>query len=503
MKSIQPVRFSSSTTTKGFSMIKVARNFVVLALLTVSAAFAADTRKGNYLQWGDSPEAYFMTAEERKAWKGVLSKEQAEIFITDYWAKRGEAFHNEVRARIQAADQHFGLNEKAGSMTEKGRVFMILGAPDRQTTVRQQVQGGGFGTGSGGPNSLERSAFTVTEWVYKTNRLPKDLNVPELTIRFQTDIARGYQTIENPGLIEPYLKRVVEYQIARRESGDAGPATTMTQGKQVGASAGVDLGILSQDTNLRGAFFTGEPFISATEKTFYAYSFYLPKSVAAIAQQQSLVLVGAIKDGTGSIVSTFRDPVKPASYDASGDRYADGSVELGPGKYTGSFAIYTADGATMLANAKTDFEVPEIATTRVSRPLLTARMDTLETQTAFDPFTFVAVKYPVKGSARFRQDESVGFFTFVANPVSTPAPSMAMRMKISKDGKVVHTTPLSAADLQQTGPKTYLLATRFQPKTFEPGRYQLELTLRDLNAPQSSEAYLTGYVRTVEFDVTD
>jgi hypothetical protein len=79
---------------------------------------------------------------------------------------------------------------------------------------------------------------------------------------------------------------------------------------------------------------------------------------------------------------------------------------------------------------------------------------------------------------------------------------MAMRMKISKDGKVIESTPLSPADLQQTGPHTYLLATQFQPNTFTPGRYTLELTLRDLNAPQNGAAYLNGYVRTVEFEVT-
>lgn len=491
-------------------MNKLARTMAVVTLLVASIANAADTRKGNALQWGNSPEAYFMTEQERKEWEAVLTKEQAEEFIVEYWDAHGESFRNEVRRRILAADKYFGLNEKEGSMTEKGRVFMILGAPDRQTTVRSQGERGGFGTSELGRNSLERSAFTITEWVYKTGRLPKELGVPEMTIRFQTDVARGYQTIENPGLIEPFLKRVVEYQMTRRAAGDLGPSETMTPGKQAmtpaattpAPSAGVDPALFSEPANLRGAFFTGEPFISATEKTFYAYSFYLPKSASAIADGESLALVGVIKDSDGNIVSTFREPVKALTYDASGDRYADGSVELGPGKYTGMFAVYKGDTSTMIANVKTDFEVPGITSTRISRPFLTTRMDTLPTQAAFDPFTFIAVKYPVKGSAQFRSSDPIGFFTFLANPITNPDPMIAMRMKISKDGKVMETTPLSPADLQQTGPHTYLLATRFQPETFTPGRYTLELTLRDLNAPQNSAAYLIGYVRSVEFEVT-
>jgi GWxTD domain-containing protein len=473
-------------------MIRKVRSLAVVMLLASAAAFAVPA-KNDSLAWGGSPEAYFLTAEERHTWGTVRTKEEADKFIAEYWRKHGESFRNEVKTRIAAADKHFALEGKAGSETQMGRVFMLLGAPDRQmkrTSVRQQ----------GG------SIISVVDWIYKADKLPKELGLTELSVRFQTDSKTTQQTIENPGRVEPFLKKFIDYQMAQMTTAAPVPAAAQTSPAvpQVATpSATVDPSLWTKEANLQGAFFTGESFISPTEKSFYAYSFYLPKSVAAMAAPQNIVMAGSIRDASGNEVATFRQQATPVSYDDAGDRFADGSVELVPGKYNGVFAMYAADGSTLLATARTEFEVPDVTTTRVSRPLLTSRIDTLETQAAFDPFTFVAQKYAVKGSNVFRKSESVGFFTFIANPVANPEPSMMMRMKVSRGGKVIETTPLMPANLQQTGPHTYLLATRFDANTLQPGHYKLDITVRDMNAPKDTEAYTKGYVRTVEFDVKD
>jgi len=469
----------------------------VFLILFAIATLAATPKQGSFLDWGDSPEAYFLTAAERAAWAHVLSKPQADQFIADYWELHGAEFRAELQNRIAAADKYFGLSEKRGSETEKGRVFIILGAPNREHVTRQSSRGGGFSTGGStgmaGPNSLEQGALVVTEWLYKKDRLPQELGVPELIVRFQTDISRGYQIIENPGLVEPYLKRAAEYyvsRIARNETKTAGRATPPAQNA-----------IWSSTAALNGAYFTGEPFISPTEKSFYAYSFYLPQSVAAFAGAKEVLLVGSIRDSSGKEVANARQPATPERYDASGDRYADGSVELSPGKYSGAFGLYTGDSATLLASARADFEVPEQTATRVSRTLLTGHVDTLDKQTPFDPFTFVGMKYAVKGNSSFLKSDRIGYFTFIANPSLNPNPSMVMKMKVSRNGKIIDTTPSVPVELTQTGPHTWLLVTQFEANSFGSGHYILELQLRDMNAPKTSEAYVKGYVTMTEFDV--
>ena len=471
------------------------------AVLLIAAVAVAAPKKGNYLEWGDSAEAYFMTPEERAEWQQVLSKDQADRFIAKYWSLRTEQFRKDLSERIAAADKYFALGDKPGSITEKGRVFVILGPPTREQTTRQTSTQGGFGTGPSGPNSIERTAFVVSEWTYQKDRLPLDLGVPEMSVRFQTDVMRGYQTIENPGLIEPYLTRAAAYYGARGMRPAQGQPTPTETKSVLDAAPSAPNAIWSSTAALNGAYFTGESFISPTEKPFYAYSFYLPNSVAALAGAKDIVLVGSVRNTTGDEVANVRQPVTPPSYDATGDRYADGAMELPPGKYTGAFGIYTADGATLLASSRTDFEVADPAVTRVTQPYLTSRIDTLERQQAFDPFTFVAMKYAVKGNRKFRSADGIGYFTFIANPVANPSPSMTMKMKVSRDGKVIDTSPTLPADLQQTGPHTYLLATRFEPNTLKPGHYAIELTVRDMNAPKDSDAYKKGYVSVAEFVV--
>ena len=475
------------------------RATLIAVVFMTGAALAATPKQGNYLQWGDSPEAYFFTTQERGQWDTILSKEEADKFIEKYWARHGEAFHQDLLARIAAADKYFGIADRKGSMTERGRVFIILGSPTREQTTRNSVQGGGFATGPGGPNSIDRQAIVYRTWTYKKDRLPADLAVPELTINFQTDVQRGYETIENPGIIEPDLKRYADWYMAKLGTPQQAPASTPqvpapAPAPSPAAAASVDAALWTATANLHGAYFTGDPFVSPTEKTFYAYSFYLPQSVATLAGTKDVVLVGSIRDASGTQVATFRNPATPASYDETGDRYADGAVELAPGKYSGVFALYTSDGSTLLANARSDFDVPAADAARVSRPFLTSHIDTLDKQGVFDPWTFVAMKYAVKGNSTFRKSDAIGWFTYIANPTANPNPQMTMRMKVSRDGKVVDQSPTMPAELQQTGPHTYLLATRFDPNTLQPGKYSLELTLKDQNAKKD-------YVQTVDFTV--
>jgi GWxTD domain-containing protein len=475
---------------------------LAFALPTLAAGKGKDKKKAD---WGESPEAYFLTATERQAWlSAMLNEASADKFIADYWAAHGEGFHKEVLARIAAADKYFGLPDRKGSETEKGRVWMILGSPSQQFESRNSENRGpqppSAALGNfGANNSLEAQARTRTTWVYKKDRLPQALGAPEMTVTFQTDVSRGLQTIENPGLIEPYLHKAVDYMMSQQKTTGGLPGTPTEQKAAVGVTApAFDSMLWTAADKLNGAAFTGEPFVSPTEKTFYAVSFYLPK--ATFADAKEVVVAGSVRDNDGKEVATVHQKVPATDYDNTGDKYADVSVELPAGKYTGVFALYGADEKTLLANTRATIDVPAADATRVSPLLLTSHIDELQNQQAFDPFTFVAMKYAVKGNRRFRPSDKIGYFTFFANPTSAE-PSVMMKMKVTKDGKVIDGGQWSPVQLAQTGPHTYLLATQFDPNSLQPGHYALEVRIRDMKADKESEAYKTGYVKTAEFDV--
>ena len=304
-------------------------------------------------------------------------------------------------------------------------------------------------------------------------------------------------------MVEPQLKRAAELFVAQHTVLPAANAEINVP-KPAGAAAPTPVAedpLWKAQENLAGTFVTSEAFLSPTEQPFYAVSFFVPKGDAAFANVKSVLFVGLVKNEQGATVANLREQADLQAYGDSGDRYVDRSIALPPGKYEGVFALFSPEGTTMLASRRAAFAVPEKTATLASRVLMTSQINELEKQFPLDPFTFVATKYAVKGSRRFRPTEKIGLFTVVANPAGDPQPSMTLKMTVSKDGKVVDRTPPEPAPLTQTGPHTWLIGTQFDPNTFKPGHYAIEVQVRDMKADKATDAYMKGYVSTAEFDV--
>src|SRR5436305_15135461 len=101
-------------------------NRLFAAVLIACAALpllAAAANTPSIRDWINSPEAYFLTTEERNQWDlTVTSDEKAKEFIEQYWQKRGPAFKRDVMSRVEFADANFGFAGIAGSRTPRGRL---------------------------------------------------------------------------------------------------------------------------------------------------------------------------------------------------------------------------------------------------------------------------------------------------------------------------------------------------------------------------------------------
>lgn len=480
--------------------MRIAVRYFVYALL-LCAATVMSAAEPDFRAWIKSPEAYFATNAEIDAWEKVLTKADADKFIAEYWNRRGAAFKSAALTRIERADELFALSGRPGSQTPKGRVFIMLGSPTRETNARGNTLEPGFLPGVLQNNPIERGAILSTRWIYQKDRLPADLGVPELVVNFQTNQQRGHQTIENPGLIEPYLKRVAEYYVGKSLAASPAAAAPIAASSAVAAAPTADDPLWAAPESLGGAFFDAESYIAPNERPFYAVNFYLPKAVPAFKDIPSVLMVGLVKNAAGQQIAAVREQVPLRPYGTTGDRYVDRSFALPPGQYAGSFALFTPEGTTMLANRRVDFTVQAPTETAVSQLLPTADIVVSEKQLPLDPFTFVATKYAVKGDRRFSAKDKVGFFTVVSNPAGDAEPSMVMTMKISKNGQVLHRTPAEPAPLTQTGPHTWLVGPAFDPGTFDAGKYTIELQLKDLKAPKEANGSVKTYVAKTDFIV--
>lgn len=475
------------------------KNALFAAAVVAAPLFAA----GDPLKWHKTPEAYFMTAEEREEWRKVSSPADAQRFIDAFHRKRGEQFGKDVRTRIDIADANFRLDKTEGALTQKGRVYLLLGPPSTSRTNRDVAE-----TRTGEAmmlsNILENKALMGTEWVYERDRLPKELGLSQLKVKFVYDARRGFESIDNLAQVEPQLLRAGELiskrYIAATRSQTAQRATMPADDGSAAAAPADPLWNVTPALN--GALFTGDAFLSPREEPYYAYSFYVPKSAAAFADWKSALLVTLVRNEAGRQVVSDRQQVELDAYDAaSGARFIDRSVLLPPGKYEGLFALYSPDGVTLLSSHRVPFEVAPPTAQRASALFLTSRIESRATQDPLDPFTFVATKYAVRADRRFRAADRLAFFTVIANPTGTPAPKLMQRMVFRRDGKEFARTPMEPAQLTQTGPNTFLVGNRFDPETFPAGHYTIVLQVHDMNAPEGSPLRIPGYVLRSEFDI--
>ncbi len=112
--------------------------FIGLTLLCViaSSAFAALSPKLE--EWGKGPAQWIMTSDEQRAWRKVKTDEEANHFIDLFWARRDPSpgtpvneFKDEFNARVAYADKTFIEKNKRGALTDRGRVYIVLGAATR------------------------------------------------------------------------------------------------------------------------------------------------------------------------------------------------------------------------------------------------------------------------------------------------------------------------------------------------------------------------------------
>jgi GWxTD domain-containing protein len=112
-----------------------------------------------YGSWLNDEVPYIITDEERRAFLGLETNEEREQFIESFWERRNpdpespeNASKEEHYRRLAYADEHFASGIP-GRKTDRGRIYIIWGAPDEieshptgGTYDRPLEQGGGSTT---------------------------------------------------------------------------------------------------------------------------------------------------------------------------------------------------------------------------------------------------------------------------------------------------------------------------------------------------------------------
>jgi len=86
--------------------------------------------------WANGPVRFLMTAEERHAFSRLADPVSRSEYVTAFWKKHDpkpetpeNEFRDEFEKRVAFADSRFTQGETAGSLTDRGMVFILLGPP--------------------------------------------------------------------------------------------------------------------------------------------------------------------------------------------------------------------------------------------------------------------------------------------------------------------------------------------------------------------------------------
>ena len=478
----------------------------VLLLLVLLAAAAKEDPEN----WANSPEAYFLTAEERAEWNKLDSRDSRAAFQERYWLKRDPSpgsekneFREMVSARIKTADARFKIEKTPGSRTARGLVFIVLGTPARVTNenaARPAPEPGVFRPLGQAmtPVAINEGNETTSTWYYEPDRTPQILEaigMPSLMIRIVVEPSRHKDSIQNPGLFNDVREKVARKTIVNPDLIPPSRAESLPRAPAAAArllSPAVRKTLEAAPGTARAdGVFAGSAVVIPPSGDARAVVWMHLSRASAPAYFHALV-----RSENGAEAMASSEPVQPAS---SFSMSSPGVVsvrplELPPGSYSVAIAVTDAGGG-VLGSAQMPVQVPALDRDFAVSSLLITRGPAPASKGADALFTFSGLFLPPRADAIFSRSESLWYFVEVANPTDTGSVSLEPRLR--RGAESFAAVPPFAARLSPIGGKRYVAGVELPLATLDPGDYVLYVRVRDGDSESASSALRRADFRVV------
>lgn len=494
---------------------------VLMTLLIAPAAFAAVSTELS--EFGKGPAKFLMTKQEEKQWKAISSDEEARKFITLFWARRDPTpgtlqneFKAEFDSRVKFADDNFTAARTKGSLSDRGRVFIVIGQPT--SIARTGAGGGGLNIQQGATQTMPEGAGgigAVTQkdpnagmpkqmWKYEKRDMPAwvSLKGGQFFANFTDQYATGEFKLVPGGEVNPFTlltmapeKSIVNPNVTLDDVAKLVAANTAPPPPPAPAAPVTALTTESYRTAVsafkagsgaaKPASVTVGEFITPEGTYFVPVQLYLTKDSGVTAGSKA-TFFGVIEDATGAPVLAFEEPVSITA--TKNDFFIDKSLDLKAGKYKGVFGV-AVDG-TPVAMGKADLNLtaldPKAAT--ASRLIISNDVNPLtEAQFSTDPFAFGGIKVVPKGNRLFTKADELWYFVELRNPgvdATTSKPKVQVGLEIegmvNKQKKTMR-APLAEVDVQELKgvPGHYAIGSAIPLTGFAPGEYTMKVKVID------------------------
>lgn len=506
------------------------RLFVTAGLLVCLAATAVAQLSAENTAWGQGAYQFLMTKEETAAWKAVRTDADAKAFIDLFWARRdptpgtpANEYRNEVEGRIQYADKNFAERRTKGSLTDRGRILVLHGAPKRVSAT------GPAAPGLSAPSSQDDGTVTgatqevpAVMWLYEDATTKEIFGVPRAQISFSNasrdefkldraavNLREAQNRAINKAITQPNLTSAPAAVAAAPAPAPApaAPATpaAVTQLTTDALRAAVaELKAATTNPFANKAYVTWGEYVTGQGQTFVPVGLYVPK---ASGISGDVTFFGVVEDASGTSVLAFEQPATLAA--SKDDFFVDKSLTLPAGKHRGIFGL--AQNGKVVALTSADMELAgnlDKDATAISQLILSNNIYPLETsQKADDPFAFGGVRVVPKADRAFRSTDELWYFFELRNPglpdvadgavaVNSTEPPQRLpkiQLKLDVTGKTADGKPvkMSAPPTETTAiemkgvPGHYGVGNAIPLSSFKPGDYTFNVKVIDTIRKQS------------------
>jgi len=430
------------------AMAAVLRRLAIAAVLALASVHPAGARGRDVPdpEWREGPCRYLLTRDEAKLYKSLTTDDDRRRFIDKFWKRRDQTpatMENEFRdtfwRRVQAANDLFDDTARDGWITDRGKMYILLGPPD--DVMEEQVA---------------RSHRGIILWTYRST-WAKDLG-PNVVIAFARDTSGEFRISTAPSTDADVFRGLSPNTPAHlRGAAGTAEATIALQGAMLGQvdpylrSQGVasgmtelallaDLGRLQQTDQLilseivsAQALFGEVPMIAradyykANDGTSYAALsvFVRSKSLqfrdAPGGGRPDLAVYARLEDpATGELRYGFeRDQdfvPSPDNPRAGVNDYLSFQAGAGilPGRYKARFSLHDRV-AQKVGRYEVDLEVPDLQGPALGLSTITLA-ERLEPAAGAPnpnlkaPFTFGTLRVLPKPGIAYAQDQEFAFY---------------------------------------------------------------------------------------------
>lgn len=471
---------------------------VVIALSIASSSFAALSKE--HADFPKGPAHYLLTKAELAEWKSVQTDEQAKAFIVAFWARRdptpgtpANEFRDGFDERVKLADANFASSRSAGSATDRGKVFVLLGAPAKARKTATQpgtVQGPPTGMPAGLGDIDTRSPQTVQGyspkevWTYEQGKSAIKLGQPLVEIAFIDQYGSNEWKLDRAPTTDyvtvfDNVARSFIVPLAATAPAPAPPATFKNAALAAAAPS-------------PHLFVSYGEFVTPAGENFIPVQLYA-SAAAGLAGGAKGTFFGRIEKAGGETVSIFEEPA--ALVATNGGAYIDATLSLTPGEYRGTFGFAGEGKAPVVVSTPISVSGLDKDAAGVSALILSNHIYALtEAQAPTDAYSFGGLKVVPKSDRVFRRSDELWYFFEVRNPgldSATQAPKLLVKLTLNgttatgapvKMGLPPEETP--ARELKGV-PGHWAIGQAMLLETFQPGEYMLAVKVTDLTTKQS------------------